>query len=176
MSVDQRWVPDEFPWTLGMHDSQAARNVGMKGAQLGFTETVLDITLYNIDINALDCLYVLPTKTPDASEFSAARFDPALELSPHLAKLFSNVKNVGHKRAGAANLYIRGSNSRSSLKSIPVGFIVFDEVNEMNQENIPLAEERTSGQANPVIWKISTPTVPGKGISLVFDGSPQEHF
>ncbi len=176
MSDGELWKPDTYPWTLGMHDSQAARNVGQKGAQLGFTETVLDITLFNIDIRALDCLYVLPTRTPDASEFSAARFDSALELSPHLTKLFSNVKNVGHKRAGSANLYIRGSNSRSSLKSIPVAFIAFDEVDEMNQENIPLAEERTSGQANPIIWKISTPTVPGKGISVIFEDRTQDHY
>lgn len=176
MSASELWVPDEFPWTLEMHNSTAARNVGQKSAQMGFTETALNITLFKIDIEALDCLYVLPTRTPDASEFSAARFDSALELSPHLANLFSNVKNVGHKRAGSANLYIRGSNSRSSLKSIPVAFIVFDEVNEMNQENIPLAEERTSGQTDPIIWKISTPTVPGKGISGPFENSTQEHY
>lgn len=176
MAANELWTPDLYPWTLEMHNSSAARNVGQKSAQMGFTETALNITLFKIDIAALDCLYVLPTKTPDASEFSAARFDSALELSPHLANLFSNVKNVGHKRAGSANLYIRGSNSRSSLKSIPVALIIFDEVNEMNQDNIPLAEERTSGQVNPIIWKISTPTVPGIGITIVFEESTQEHY
>lgn len=176
MATDKLWVPDLYPWTLEMHNSSAPRNVGRKAAQMGFTETALNITLFKIDIEGLDCLYVLPTKTPDASEFSAARFDSALELSPHLTQLFSNVKNIGHKRAGSANLYIRGSNSRSSLKSIPVAFIVFDEVDEMNKENIPLAEERTSGQDDPQTWKISTPTLPGKGIDIVYNQSTQEHY
>lgn len=176
MAPGKLWVPDDFPWTLEMHNSNAEINIGQKSAQMGYTETALNITLYKIDIKALNCLYILPTKTPDASEFSAARFDSALELSPHLRSMFSNVKNVGHKRAGSANLYIRGSNSRSSLKSIPVAFIVFDEVDEMNQENIPLAEERTSAQADPQIWKISTPTVPGVGINVEFENSTQEHF
>ena len=30
-------------------------------------------------------------------------FDPALEMSNHLGNLFTNVKNIGHKRAGNAN-------------------------------------------------------------------------
>lgn len=159
-----------------MHDSKAAFNVGQKAAQLGYSETVLNITFYKIDIERTDCLYALPTKTPDASEFSSARFDAALQLSPHLNDLFSDVKNVGHKRAGSANLYVCGSNSRSAFKSKPVSFMVFDEVDEMNQENITLAEERTSGQPSSNIWKISTPTVPDFGINIDFQASTQEHW
>ena len=174
--VPGNWTPDPLPWTLDMHDSTAPINIGQKAAQMGYTETVLNITFFKTDIEALDCLYILPTKTPDASEFSAARFDSALELSPHLSNLFSNVKNVGHKRAGAANLYIRGSNSRSALKGIPVSFIVFDELDEINAENIPLAEERTSGQLDTQIWKISTPTVPNIKINEAFLNSTQEHY
>ena len=176
MTVDELWRPDDYPWTYEMHNSIAPINIGQKSSQMGYTETALNVTLFKMDIEGLSCLYILPTKTPDASEFSAARFDSALELSPHLVNMFSNVKNVGHKRAGSANLYIRGSNSRSSLKSIPVSFIVFDEVDEMNQENIPLAEERTAGQADPQMWKISTPTVPGMGINVEFENSTQEHY
>jgi len=163
-----KWRPDVAPWTLAMHDSEAPINIGQKSAQMGFTETALNITFYRIDIKNESCLYILPTKTPDATEFSAARFDAALELSPHLTNLFSNVKNVGHKRAGAANLYVGGSNSRSFLKSKPVVFIVFDELDEIKQENIPLAEERTAFQETPQMWKISTPTIPIVGSMLSF--------
>jgi hypothetical protein len=168
------WAPS--PWTLAMHDSKAEMNIGQKSAQMAFTETVLNITFYKIDIEHTDVLYVLPTKMPDASVFSAARFDSVLELSPHLNELFSSVKNIDHKKAGAVNLYVRGSNSRSALKSIPVGVIVFDEVDEMNQENIPLAEARTDFQEKPIVWKISTPTVPNTKINAAFNSSTQEHF
>ena len=174
--IPGKWTKTPTPWTEAMHDSEAPINIGQKSAQMGFTETVLNITFFRIDIKNESCLYILPTKTPDASEFSAARFDAALELSPHLNGLFSDVKNVGHKRAGTANLYVRGSNARSSLKSIPVVFIIFDELDEMNQENIPLAEERTSFQAEPQIWKISTPTIPNKRINACFLDSTQEHY
>lgn len=171
-----KWVFEHHPWLRGMHDSKAQSNVGQKSAQVGYTETVLNITFYKMDIERVDCLYVLPAKTPDASDFSASRFDGALELSPHLTNMFSEVKNVGHKRAGSVNLYIRGSRSRSGLKSIPAGFIVLDEVDEMDQENIPLAMERASGQPEKQDWKISTPTIEGFGINVYFAQSTQEHF
>lgn len=170
------WSSEHHPWTDEMMDSEAQVNVGQKSAQAGYTEVCLNKTFYNLDIRRIDCLYVLPNKTPDASDFSASRFDGALELSDHLAKLFSDVKNVGHKRAGATNLYIRGSNSRGGLKSLPVGFIVFDELDEMNHDNVVLALERTSGQVEKQVWNVSTPTVPGIGINELFERSTKEHF
>ena len=170
------WRFRYHPWLKEMHDSTARFNVGRKSAQMGFTETVLNKTFFKIDIERVDCLYVLPNTTPDASDFSAARFDPALELSPHLNNLFSAVKNVGHKRAGATNLYIRGSHSRPGLKSVPVGFLVLDEVNEMCQENIPLALERQSGQMEKEAWAISTPTADDAGIDELYKNTTQEHF
>jgi hypothetical protein len=170
------WSFKQFPWLKEMHDSKAELNVGKKAAQLGFTETVLNITFFNIDVLARDCLYVLPNRTPDASDFSASRFDPALELSPHLSKLFSNVKNVGHKRAGSANLYVRGSQSRAGLKSIPVSLIVLDEIEEFNQESIPLALERASGQIQKQAWMISTPSIEDYGIDAQFKKTTQEIF
>lgn len=170
------WRFDRYPWLREMMDSEATHCVGQKSAQMGYTECVLNKTFHTIDIKGLDCLYVLPARTPDASDFSASRFDAALELSPHLSKLFSDVKNVGHKRAGSANLYVRGSRSRAGLKSIPASFIVFDEMDEMDQENIPLALERASGQLLKQIWQISTPTVEDVGINVPFKKSTMEHF
>lgn len=170
-----KWSPKWHPWTLDMHNCNGDW-VGQKCAQVGFTETALNRTFFKIDVERVDCLYVLPTKTPDASDFSAARFDPALDLSDHLSNLFSDVKNIGHKRAGSVNLYIRGSRSRSQLKSVPAGFIVFDEVDEMTQENITLAEERASGQLVKQYVKISTPTIDGFGINRYYNDSTQEHW
>lgn len=171
-----KWSFERFPWLKEMHDSSCDFNVGLKAAQMGFSETMLNMVLYTIDVKNKDCLYVLPSKTPDASDFSAARFDAALELSSHLAQLFSDVRNVGHKRAGSANLYIRGSQSRAGLKSIPVSLLILDEVEEMVQENIPLAMERLSGQLEKLIWMVSTPTIPNKGIHKYFMTTNQQEF
>lgn len=167
---------DHHPWLREMHDADDAEIVVQKGAQVGCTVAAMNRSFFNIDVKRQSVLYLLPTKTPDATDFSANRFDPALELSPYLSHLFSDVKNVATKRAGSATLYIRGANSRSGLKSIPVANIVFDELDEMPEENIPLALERTSGQTETQIWKLSTPTAPNFGINEEFLLSTQEHF
>ena len=170
------WTFDHHPWLKEMHDSRAELNVGQKSAQVGFTECVLNIAFYFIDVKKMDVLYVLPNQRPDAADFSSGRFDKALELSEHLRNMFSDVKNVGHKRAGYANLYIRGSNSRAQLKSIPVSVVIIDELDEMDQENIPLALQRNTGQLERFAWQISTPTIPEFGINFHFNTSTQDHF
>lgn len=171
-----RWSFDRYPWLREMHKSNSIFNVGQKAAQMGFTETLLNLAFYTIDILGKDVLYVLPNKHPDASDFSTGRFDPALELSTHLKDLFSNVDNMGHKRAGAANLYIRGSQSRAGLKSLPIATLLLDEVAEFHEANIPLALERISGQLEKLVWMVSTPTVPGFGISKYYDQSDKKEF
>lgn len=169
------WTFYHHPWLREMHDSKAMVDVGQKSAQVGFTEWALNVTCHFLDIKRMDALYVLPT-TDDASVFSAGRFDKALELSSHMQSMFSDVKNVKHKRAGSTNMYIRGSNSESGLKSIPVSLLVLDELDEMNQENIPLATKRLSGQLTRKTLMISTPTIPDFGINDQFNDTTQEHF
>lgn len=171
-----KWTFKWHPWLREMMDSDAEMNIGQKAAQMGFTEAALNRTFFNMDIRSLDCLYVLPSQRPDAFDFSSARFAPAIEMSTHLTDLFQDISNVGHKRAGSANLYIRGSHSRSQLKSIPVAQIVIDEKDEMTQSNVPLAFERQSGQVTRECWQISTPTFPEFGINADFEQSSQNHF
>ncbi len=170
------WNFEHHPWLKEMHDSKANINTGQKSAQMGYTEWALNVAFHFIDIKRMDVLYVLPNTRPDAADFSAGRFDKAMELSSHLRDLFSDVQNVGHKRAGSTNLYIRGSNARSGLKSIPVSLIILDELDEMTQENIPLATERLSGQIERKILQLSTPTIPDFGINFYYEDSSKEKF
>jgi len=170
------WSHDRFPWLREMADSKAEENAAQKGAQLGVSEMLLNIGMFNNDVLGRDVLYVLPNQTPDASQFSAARFDPAIEFSPHLTRLYSDVKNVGHKRAGRANFYIRGSQSRAGLKSIPVAVVILDELEEMNQHHVPLAKERLSGQKEKLLWMASTPVLNNMGINKEYREGSQEHF
>lgn len=159
-----------------MHDADSPTVIGQKSAQMGYTEWALNRAFHFMDIKRMDVLYVLPNTRPDAADFSAGRFDKALELSEHLRDMFSDVQNVGHKRAGSTNLYIRGSNARSGLKSIPVGLLILDELDEMTQENIPLALERLSGQLERHQLMLSTPTIPDFGINYYFESSTQDHY
>ncbi len=167
---------DMHPWTKAIHDCEDEDICAQKAAQMGLTETALNRTLYFIDQKRKNALYILPASTPDASDFSSSRFDPAIQLSPHLKKVFNATSNVGHKRAGAASLFIRGSRSRNHLKSIPAAYVVADELEEMTAENISLIPERLSGQLEKQLFRLSTPSVPNRGIHAIFQDSSQHHF
>lgn len=145
-----------------------------KGAQTGLTETAINVSLWFLDACG-DVLYTLPT-SGDASDFSAGRLNPTIEESSYIDKLFIDVSNVGHKRARQKNYYIRGTQSKSKLKSIPIDFVVLDEVDEMHQENITLIRDRLD--ASPYKWEmwLSTPTYPGFGINREYEKSDQRRW
>ena len=170
------WSFKRHPWLYEMHEYDGEHMVGQKSAQMGYTEAAINRAFYFIDILQESVLYVLPTERPDAVDFSAARFNPALEMSEHLGNLFSDTKNLGLKRAGNACLYIRSARSTSQLKSIPAGNLFFDERDEMSKEAISLARERSSGQEHKTEFTLSTPTVPNKGVNADFALSDQRHF
>jgi hypothetical protein len=160
-----------------MHEAVSTEQkiVGQKAAQMGYTEWAMNTSFFSMDVLGRDVLYILPTES-DASDFSAGRFDPALEESPHLRDFFADVNNVGLKRAGTNILYVRGSHSRSKLKSIPTPVIVFDEVDEMPKASISLAEERQSGQVDTLTLMLSTPTLDDFGINGEFKLSSQDYY
>ena len=165
----------KHPWCRELHDSRASWNVSMKSAQAGFTEVAMNMALYTVDVLRKNVLYVLPTMG-DASDFSRSRFNPALSMSPYLKRVFTDANNVGLKMAGNVSLYIRGSRGDSNLKSLPVSVLILDEMDEMDQSQIELAMHRLRGQPEKKVWYISTPTVPGHGVSLEYEKSTQEHF
>lgn len=163
------------PWAREPHDSLASFNVSMKAAQTGFTEIGINRAFYILDILKRDVLYVLPTAL-NAGDFSRTRFAPALQHSPYIERMFTNINTVNLKQAGANSLYVRGSRGDSNLKSIPVSELILDEVDEMGADAIHLAFERLSGQLNKNIWAISTPTKPNEGIHALYLDTTQEHF
>lgn len=163
------------PWMREMLDSRADVCVGQKAAQLGYSTLTVARTLKTV-ADGRNTLYLLPTRTPDASDFSTTRFDKIIDASEYLSTMFHRNRNVGVKRADSGTIYIRGMNSNSALKSVDVSFIVFDEVDEMPPEKIPLAAQRLSGQLIKNTWFISTPTIPDFGINARLQESSESHF
>lgn len=166
---------DHHPWCQGIADSTASYNTAMKAAQLGVTEVAINRAFYTVDVLRKSVLYVLPTLN-NASDFSKARFNPALQFSPYLKQLFTDTDTVGLKQAGGVSLYIRGSRGDANLMSIPVSTLILDEVNQMNQKQVWLALERLSGHIEKAVWAVSTPTVPKFGVHKLFEQGTQEHF
>ena len=169
------WTFNHHPWSKALHDDQHPEINALKAAQMAFSETALNRSFHSIDIKRTSVLYLLPTRT-DAVDFSVSRFDPALEASDTIKALFNSTKNAGLKRAGSVCLFVRGSRSKSQLKSIPVGNIIFDEFDEMDRSNVNLAMERTSGHTNKSIFRLSTPTISDTGIDRAHRSSDDKRY
>ena len=158
---DRKYLVDIYRHFI--KEKKSKKIVIQKSAQMGLSEMAINIGMWFIE-NCGNVLYVLPTRT-DAFDFSSGRFNPVIENSPELEKIFTDVMNSGHKRAGERNLYIRGSQSKSQLKSVPVDFVILDEYDEMVQENIPLALDRLDASEYKWELNLSTPTYPEYGIN-----------
>jgi len=163
------------PWVKEMHDSPAAVNVAMKGAQLGVTEVAINRCFYTLDVLRRDVLYVLPNQKV-ASDFSKGRFNTALRLSPYLNSIFTDTNAIEIKQAGTNTLYIRGSRGEGNLVSIPVSCLILDEVDRMSHKEVELALIRLTGQLNRLVWALSTPTIPDKGVHKLYKNTSQDHF
>lgn len=174
-----------FEYLRAPLDDPSSHIVVMKSSQKGFTEMAMSRAFYAIDIERRDTLYLFPTGQV-AADWSAGRFDVAQRRSPRLRDLFTDVKNVHHKVAGAVNFYARGSNSPSQLESIPVDLLVIDEFDRMhrgrglssstNYDAVALARARLNASRRPQEIDIGTPTIPGYGIAQEWEQSSKHQW
>lgn len=164
-----------YPYMKDVYADESQVQVFMKAAQMAVSELAINKALWALDEWGMDILYVLPTDD-EGYDFSNGRLGPVIEESDYLQTLFTDVANVQHKRAGEQNMYIRGSQKRSRLKSVPIDFLILDEFDEMVQKNLPVARRRLD--ASPWKWEldISTPTVPEFGVHLRWLESDQHEW
>jgi len=163
---------------------EAKVQVVKKAAQLGFTTVGALKSIYGM-INGRypqGVLYLFPSRT-DVSDFSVARFKPLINYNPVIAAAVRDTDRTHVKKIGPSTLYLRGARatsqidgfkkSSSSLKSIPVDRIVFDEVDEMQPSMIDLAKQRLAHSKVKEEMYVSTPSIPDFGVDKLYQQSDQ---
>jgi hypothetical protein len=183
-------------WKLEKHEYQVdwfkenhPRQIFIKGAQIGATETLVLKTLHGHIFGRYPqgSMYLFPT-TRDVSDFSKARFDPLIQLNPFIGE---HVKSAGIKgtdaqnikKIGRGHLYLRGAKSTrniggakkssTGLKSAPVDRVVFDELDEMEPKMIELAKHRVMHSEVKELMYLGTPTIPDYGADKMYKQSDQ---
>jgi hypothetical protein len=73
-------------------------------------------------------------------------------------------------------LYFRGMRSRAGLKSVPVDFLVCDELDEAPQAALDMAYERMAHSEFKEVLKLSNPTLPDYGIDQAFQETDQRYW
>lgn len=174
---------DGFPFTFERHEYLRTPYqddhpciVEMKSAQMGLTSKAMLKTIYCLQFRKYrGVLYLFPSRS-DVLDFSKGRISPLLEENEELSKLIKDTDSAGIKAIGNGFLYLRGMRSRVGLKSIPVDFVIFDELDEAPQNAVDMAMERLSHSEYKEILKLSNPTLPDYGIDKAFQETDQRFW
>lgn len=150
--------------------------VFMASAQVGKTETLLNVIGYYVHLDACPIMLVFP-KDDTTEEFSKDRLAPMIEATPELRNQFakpasrSGDNTLTHKQFVGGYLIIASAESPSDLASKPIRVLLCDEIDRYplsagtEGDPVDLATQRTKTFWNKKIFLISTPTV--KGVSRI---------
>jgi hypothetical protein len=169
---------DRFPWQAELYEPAAAEDrelVSMKATQVGVSTWAIRLALYFADVQQRTVLYTFPTDE-ELRDFSRHRIRPVLRASEHLRGRMSadGVNNVGQKQIGFDGwLYFRGVNG-GPVDSVPADIAIFDEYDTSDMANLEGTERRVTGpQSSGLIRRIGVPSIPGFGISELYEKSDQ---
>lgn len=159
--------------------------VVIKPAQRGVSEWAINYASFALERgaelwsgglkDALNVGYIFPTKVA-LEDFSKERISGLEEESAYLQALFADgdnfngvtFKQVESSLGGKSHLYLRGGWSTRALKSFPADMIILDEYDEMATGAPALAWRRTNASPCRRRLRISTPTIPGRGIHELY--------
>jgi len=188
-----KWRTDRTPYLREIMDSLSVRSsvqriVMMFAAQLGKTEVGLNWIGYVMDQAPGPMLTVVPTLEV-RKRWVKQRLDPLLTETPVLRKSFdgkrsrdsSNAEDMKDFPGGI--LVIGGANSPASLASMPIKYVLCDEVDrfpwDVGGEGDPLGliDERTKTYPRRKVLLVSTPTIKGMSrIEMEYESSDMREY
>jgi phage terminase large subunit GpA-like protein len=168
------WRTSRFPYLkeimLECSPQSSAKDIVIEGgSQVGKTEVAINVICYVVDCTPGGILYVQKT-LETAQRFSKQRLEPSFKLIPTISANVRDKKsrdgtNTALMKAFPGGLLIMGgSNSAASLRSMPICFLITDEIDSFVQnvegegDPVKLAEKRTTNFPRAKRIKISTPT------------------
>lgn len=188
-----RWRTSRTPYLREIMDclspSHPVREVDfMKGTQIGGSEAGYNWMGSIIDLWPAPTMLVMPT-TETGERISKQRITPMINESPTLrakvaeAKSRSSGNTVSMKEFRGGVLVIAGANSGAGLRSMPVRFLMMDEVDaypsDVDGEGDPckVAEKRTEAFVRHKIFRCSSPKEKSTSrIGRYYEASDQRRY
>jgi hypothetical protein len=168
---------DRHEYLIEPYQDDHPYQVEMKAAQLGLTSRAMLKAIHSARYGSYrGILYLFPNKT-DVTDFSKGRVDPLIdENTETVGKWIKDTDSANIKRIWNCYLYLRGMASRVGLKSVPIDFIIFDELDEAPQNAVDMAMERMAHSEHREVLKLSNPTLPDYGIDKAFQETDQRYW
>jgi hypothetical protein len=168
---------DRHEYLIGPYRDDHPHMVEMKAAQLGLSTKAILKTIHSARFRGFKgILYLFPSRS-DVLDFSRGRVGPLIDDNPDtIGTWVKDTDSVGLKSVWNAFFYFRGMRSAVGLKSIPVDFIILDELDEAPQNAVDMAIERMAHSEFKEILKLSNPTLPDYGIDAAFQETDQRYW
>jgi hypothetical protein len=153
--------------------------VEIKATQLGLTSKAILRVFYNARYGSdkyRGIGYYFPSRT-DVTDLSKTRLTPLIEDNPETIGLWMrDIDAANVKMIWKSPLYLRGMKSRIGMKSSPMDFVVFDELDEAPQNSVDMILERMAHSDVGELLFLSNPTLPDYGIDKLFQTTDQQFF
>jgi hypothetical protein len=177
--IEQNTFINGDPYSFKDHEYQerilrdtSKEVVIIKPSQVGISETSARLALALCAVvRGYTVAYTLPT-AGFAATFMRTRIDPIIQGSPFLTSaIHTTTDNAEVKRIGDSYLYLKGSQSSNAPISVPCDHLIHDEVDFSDPEVISQYQSRLTHSRYKRKTKLSTPTIPNRGIHREFQRS-----
>jgi hypothetical protein len=174
----ERMTFRDKPWLTAIYKDNSREMVIIKCSQVHMTEHAL-CAMFTFANKGKRGMYVLPSKE-HRKTFVGDRVNRIKDFSP----LYANAIKSGDTESDS-NVYksifghgwkFVGSNVKKDFFEFPCDVLMFDEYDELDQDNLWYAYDRVANVAYPTIWKFGNPTRDNHGIHAEFMASDQKEW
>jgi len=180
-----------FPYQRQILDDLHPKQVIEKSAQMGISEIMLTKLFWFGDYNMGKAIYTFPT-FKDMLQYAASRLPQIIEGSIDCTpddpywnmKMVDNpktyiqsmlyVNNASMRRINDFFIYYKGTFGDGSAISVDSDWNIHDEVNFSNQNVLNKFKSRLGASDMKWEYNFSTPTIPGYGVSTMFQKSDMQ--
>ena len=147
-----------------------------KCSQVGLSELcvrrILSFLQMHLEVTAI---YILPTAS-FSETFSRTRLSTVIDASPNLEGIIKPGNDNAKLKIfnNGSQIHFKGASTNDSAISIPADSLIFDEKDFFERQDIQTQyTSRLTASKFKHVFVLSTPTLPGRGISADFDVSMQ---
>lgn len=166
------------PWQIDILNDQHPDKCVRKSRQLGLSEMAVTEFIWFLDTHPMtNGMYTFPRKE-QMEDFSNTRIAPIFDESAYLSsRLDRKMNNVRLKKlSNGSALFLRSAWGSALGEGQQVDILGLDEYDRM-KDGVELAfRESMKSSAYRLMRRWSTPTIPGRGVDLVFGKSDQRYY
>ena len=176
-----KWIPFSFnghePLKELYEQSHHPYIAVKKAAQLGVSTYSASRAIYLGHQYGLSSIYYFPTDV-EVDDFVDGKFTPIIQQSQNLSRIQrpTDPNNKGLKVFNGFRVYFRGVYTKRRVKGITGDFVIKDEVDEANVENLKFADDRTLHSQYGYIMELSQPSISDYGIDASFQLGDQRYW